>query len=141
MQMPFRRNGDARDDLTAIGNSSDALGQMIERELAEYANGKLPPLELVTREGRVSVDDIVADFQKTAEAVTRMGAALEALARANDETSHYIRECVEYVAKLAAHYTSEGEKVTREIADRREIAEEVRRQCESLMDKLTAPRE
>ena len=141
MQMPFRRNGDARDDLTAIGNSSDALGQMIERELAEYANGKLPPLELVPREGRVNADDLVADFQKTSEAVATMGASLEQLARANDQTSHYIRECVEYVHKLAEYYTREGEQVAKEIGERKELAEEVRRQCDILMSKMNVTRE
>jgi hypothetical protein len=143
MQMPFRRQPDARDDLDAIGNQTDALGQMIERELAQYvpkANG-LPPLELVPREGRVSVDDIVADFQKTSDAVTKMGAALEGLARANDETSHYIRECVDYVTQLAEHYTREGERVAKEIGERKELAEEVRRQCDALMQKIAPPRE
>ena len=152
MQMPFRRNGDARDDLTAIGNGTDPLAQMIERDLAEMAKlaaanyaprpaSPLPPLELVPREGRVNADDLVADFQKTSEAVARMGASLEQLARANDQTSHYIRECVEYVQKLAEYYTREGEKVAREIGDRKELAEEVRRQCDILMSKMNVTRE
>jgi hypothetical protein len=143
MQMPFRRQPDARDALDAIGNQTDALGQMIERELAQYvpkANG-LPPLELVPREGRVGEDELKAEFEKTSQAVADMGAALEGLARANDETSHYIRECVEYVAKLAAHYQSEGVKIANEIGQRRELAEEVRRQCDALMAKLNPTRE
>jgi hypothetical protein len=112
------------------------MGQMIERELAEYVNGKLPPLELAPREGRVDETTLQAEFEKTSKAIAAMGEALACLARANDETSHYIREAVEYVAKLAEHYTREGEKVAKDIADRRAIAEEARRQCDSLMQQI-----